>query len=205
MHLRNHVLITSRQSYQNSALREQKDQCYARREQRNPSLAALLGYLDETLLRMPTRIRAITDDNQLNDAEKVEGIRTLLNTHERSVSDDGVNLAALKRDLASELSEDDYYRILEARSVRIQNRISTIIKALRLQGEPGSRELSPQSSASRTWHTSSEGQEFEVRAESLNANYSFKYFGKGQGVSVYSFIDERNLFVSLSRLQRWGA
>jgi len=42
-------------------------------------------------------------------------------------------------------------------------------------------------------HTSSDGQKFEVRAESLNANYSFKYFGKGQGVSVYSFIDERDL------------
>lgn len=42
-------------------------------------------------------------------------------------------------------------------------------------------------------HTSSDGQKFEVRADSLNANYSFKYFGKGQGVSVYSFIDERNL------------
>ena len=42
-------------------------------------------------------------------------------------------------------------------------------------------------------HTSSDGQKFEVRADSLNANYSFKYFGKGQGVSVYSFIDERDL------------
>jgi TnpA family transposase len=42
-------------------------------------------------------------------------------------------------------------------------------------------------------HTSSEGQKFEVRADWLNANYLFKYFGKGQGVSVYSFIDERDL------------
>ena len=42
-------------------------------------------------------------------------------------------------------------------------------------------------------HTSSDGQKFEVRADSLNANYSFKYFGKGKGVSVYSFIDERHL------------
>jgi len=42
-------------------------------------------------------------------------------------------------------------------------------------------------------HTSSDGQKFEVRPESLNANYSFKYFGKGKGVSVYSFIDERHL------------
>ena len=44
-----------------------------------------------------------------------------------------------------------------------------------------------------TLHTSSDGQKFEVRADSLNANYSFKYFGKGKGVSVYSFIDERHL------------
>ena len=49
-----------------------------------------MGYLDETLLRTLTTIRSITDDNQLNDAEKVEGIRTLLNTHETSVSNDGV-------------------------------------------------------------------------------------------------------------------
>ena len=42
-------------------------------------------------------------------------------------------------------------------------------------------------------HTASDGQKFEVRSESLNANYSFKYFGKGQGVSAYTFIDERNL------------
>ena len=32
-----------------------------------------------------------------------------------------------------------------------------------------------------------------MRKELLNANYSFKYFGKGQGVSAYSFIDERQL------------
>ncbi len=42
-------------------------------------------------------------------------------------------------------------------------------------------------------HTASDGQKFEVRTDSLNANYSFKYFGKGQGISVNTFIDERNL------------
>ena len=44
-----------------------------------------------------------------------------------------------------------------------------------------------------TLHTSSDGQKFEVRQPSLNASYSFKYFGQGQGVSAYTFIDERNL------------
>lgn len=42
-------------------------------------------------------------------------------------------------------------------------------------------------------HTSSDGQKFAVRGESLNANFSFKYFGKGQGVSAYTFVDERHL------------
>jgi TnpA family transposase len=47
-----------------------------------------------------------------------------------------------------------------------------------------------------------------VRADSLNANYSFKYFGKGHGVSVYSFIDERNLLwysVVISAAERESA
>ena len=42
-------------------------------------------------------------------------------------------------------------------------------------------------------HTSSDGQKFEVHVDSLNANHSFKYFGKDQGVSVYTFRDERDL------------
>ena len=38
-------------------------------------------------------------------------------------------------------------------------------------------------------HTSSDGQKYGVSVPSLNANYSFKYFGQEKGVSVYSFID----------------
>lgn len=30
-------------------------------------------------------------------------------------------------------------------------------------------------------HTSSDGQKFEVPVDSLNSNYSFKYFGRDQG------------------------
>ncbi|MCY7348125.1 MAG: transposase [Pyrinomonadaceae bacterium] len=42
-------------------------------------------------------------------------------------------------------------------------------------------------------HTSSDGQKYAVSVPSLNANYSFKYFGQNKGVAVYSFIDERHL------------
>ncbi len=46
-------------------------------------------------------------------------------------------------------------------------------------------------------HTASDGQKYQVSVDSLLANYSFKYFGKDKGVSVYTFVDEKNsLFYS---------
>lgn len=45
--------------------------------------------------------------------------------------------------------------------------------------------------ASDLRHTSSDGQKYDIEGCSLNANYSFKYFGKGQGVSSYTFVDDR--------------
>jgi TnpA family transposase len=40
-------------------------------------------------------------------------------------------------------------------------------------------------------HTASDGQKFEVTVDSLNASHSYKYFGKGQGVSAYNYISDK--------------
>ena len=42
-------------------------------------------------------------------------------------------------------------------------------------------------------HTSGDAKKFVVSAESLNANFSFKYFGQNHGSSVYTFLDERQM------------
>ena len=42
-------------------------------------------------------------------------------------------------------------------------------------------------------HGSSDGQKVNVAVESLLATYSFKYFGKDKGLSIYTFIDERQV------------
>ncbi|MEQ8882664.1 MAG: Tn3 family transposase [Cyclobacteriaceae bacterium] len=39
-------------------------------------------------------------------------------------------------------------------------------------------------------HTSSDGQKFNVSVPSINASYSYKYFGSGKGITAYSFIDD---------------
>jgi TnpA family transposase len=42
-------------------------------------------------------------------------------------------------------------------------------------------------------HSSSDGQKFNVGVNSIHANYFFKYFGKEQGISVYTFIDDKQV------------
>jgi hypothetical protein len=101
------VLLTSLQSFQNGSLREHKEQCYARREQRNESLKALVGYLDQGLLGTLATIGAITEDGALSDAEKVTRIRALLATRETQRQLQKDQVATLKEALVSELSEDD--------------------------------------------------------------------------------------------------
>jgi hypothetical protein len=123
------VLLTSLQSFQNGAIREHKEQCYARREQQHESLKVLVSYLDHTLVGTLATINTITEDGVLSDAEKVVRIRALLATKEtrRLLQKDQVT--ALKEALVSELSEDNYYKILESKSVWSQNRVSPILKA----------------------------------------------------------------------------
>ncbi len=48
-------------------------------------------------------------------------------------------------------------------------------------------------------HSSSDGQKHYMQVDSIHANYSYKYFGKEKGITIYSFIDEMHrLFYSTS-------
>jgi len=129
------VLLTTVQSYQNSAQREHKDVRYAQRAQRHQLLKTILGFMEEQLVSPLRAIRVITEQRQLNDTEKIVHIRALLAQHDEQ------RLATLRDEVATELSDDDYFSILEARSVRIQNRISPILQVLTFQGEAGAEAL----------------------------------------------------------------
>jgi TnpA family transposase len=135
------VLLTSLQSFQNSAQREHKDQCYVRREQRNDSLKTLVGFLDHGILETLAQINCVTKDSELTDTEKVQRIRALLANNQIAESLDPDQIDELKISLVTELSEDDYFLILAVKSVRLQNRVSPILKAVTFLAEPGAREL----------------------------------------------------------------
>ena len=135
------VLLASLRSFHNGAIREHKEKCYVRREQHHEALKTLLGGLEHGLVGTLTTIGSITEDRALSDTEKVTRIRGLLAPREtrRLLEKDPV--AELKALLVSELDEGDYYKILESKSVWIQNRVSPILKALTFQGDPSVRKL----------------------------------------------------------------
>ena len=135
------VLLASLRSFQNGAIREHKEQCYACREQRNESLSALLGGLERGLVGTLTSIGSITEDRALSDAEKVTRICALLAQRETRRLLEKDPLVELKASLVSELDDDEYYKILESKLVWIQNRVSPILNALTFQGEPSVRKL----------------------------------------------------------------
>jgi TnpA family transposase len=135
------VLLSSLQSFHNSALREHKEQCYARREQRNESLKALFAYLDIGFVETLAGIATLTEDSALSDSEKVSRIRALLSTRAAQRLLEKDQLAEVKETLVKELDEADYYDILESKSLRLQQRVSPILKALTFLAEPNASPL----------------------------------------------------------------
>ena len=135
------VLLTSLQSFHNNALREHKDQCYVRREQRNESLKVLVGFLDHGVLEILAQIDAVAKNSELTDSEKVQRICALLTDNQVTQSLDPEQLAELKATLVTELSEEDYYLILSSKSVRMQNRVGPILKAVTFLAEQSAKDL----------------------------------------------------------------
>jgi TnpA family transposase len=129
------VLLTTVQSYQHSTQREHKEVRYAQRAQRKQLLKTILGVMDEQLVSPLRAIREITEQPQLSDTEKVAHIRVQLAHHDEQL------LTSLRDEVATELSDEDYFTLLEARSVRIQNRVSPLLKALTFHGEAGAEAL----------------------------------------------------------------
>jgi hypothetical protein len=72
---------------------------------------------------------------------KVERIRTLLEANEAEQDHAESEISALKAELENDLSGNDYNLVLESRSVRIQNRVSPIIKNISFQGESHAQDL----------------------------------------------------------------
>ncbi len=83
----------------------------------------------------------MTENDRLDDTKKVESIRELLESRTAEHRRVEKEVAILKTELENELGNNDYYQVLEARSIRIQNRVSPIIKTIDFHGESNVKDL----------------------------------------------------------------
>jgi hypothetical protein len=87
------------------------------------------------VLSLLTIIHNITQDMSLTDAKKIAQIKAIL------PQADETEFINLRDQLGAELKEDDYYQILETRSLRLQNRVSPILRDSTSQGREMNHQL----------------------------------------------------------------
>ena len=117
--------LNSMHSAINAAQREHKDRCYDRRERHSDSVESLINHIDDDL-DFRLEVGRITEEPSWTDSEKVERIRSLVNDN----PDRSESVASLKQEIQIELGKDDYYAVLESRSLTMQKRATPILKSV---------------------------------------------------------------------------
>ena len=133
------TLLATVQSHQNACLKEIKDLSFEGRRQRDDILARLLKTLDETVFTVERQVRQVIYDDHADDAAKISRLKAIFPANE-NVAEEPASVAAARQAVKASQENADYYSILESRSLKLQNRISPIVKTLEFKGD-GAGEL----------------------------------------------------------------
>ena len=127
------IVLISVQHVLNVCQREHKERYYAARSEHRKALQTLVADVDEGTVRPLADIEAIAFCSQLSDAEKVQRIQTVLAEGKPQRTAVEAHLTQLHGQSANE--DADYYAVLTAKSVRLQNRVADIARELAFQGD----------------------------------------------------------------------
>ena len=135
------VLLASVQTFQHTAQREHKEQYFTTRKEHNHAVQCLLEHLESGMFQVLEDIQSIMDDAELEPLMKVTHIESLLDNNRENIQTTKHGYTDLRVKIQQGSSQSQYYDILESRSLKLQNRVSAIIKTLRFQGESYADEL----------------------------------------------------------------
>ena len=131
------VFLNVMTSFATTISNERKDLAAEQQEEQKAKLSTLMKELDKGVFNVIQSIRDIAHNNNLSDRYKVSRIQTLL-AHKSFRNEND-----LRNDLAIMAESDDetIFKLSEARSIRLQNRLSPILKAVTWHAEKGSLQL----------------------------------------------------------------
>lgn len=131
------TLLTTVNSFLSGAKRDHKDRCYEQRKNQLGSLKALIASLDENIFAVLRKIRDITHDKHVDTTNKLMRICSLLDAKNDNIPQAEQQWHMLAQGLENEAGDGRYHDILEQRSVRLQNRVSPIVRVLDFDGASG--------------------------------------------------------------------
>ena len=126
------ALLNSVQSVKNTAEKDQKESYFQEREQRNKSFTMLVEQFRNNVQETISTIRNIVADVKLSDSYKLALIDLTLNNK-------SANPTALEQQINVQIDEfkqrsvklqqgQDYFALLEARSIKLQHRVADIVR-----------------------------------------------------------------------------
>ena len=135
------ILIQSVQTTLNSGVRENKEMFYEERQSRHQ----MIGILSQKLtkhLSILEQIETTVQDKTLSDKKKVQTVKQLLPHEQRqeytSLQEEVERLGKESKKIAK---NGDYYDILESKSIKLQNRVSDIVKTLKFDVDTSNQHL----------------------------------------------------------------
>ncbi len=118
------VMLNVMKAFQTAASREHKEMLLEKRKEHDKRLKAEVEKADKSVSGLVRNIRSLTDSDALSDTQKVIKIREVLDRRKTGIFD------PLKADLQNPGSDQSWYEVLEGHSLKLQNRLNPILKAL---------------------------------------------------------------------------
>jgi TnpA family transposase len=135
------ALLSAVQAAINAAEKEQKEVYFQEREQRNQSFSALVDELRESVRKTLSSIRYIVADAQLSDSQKVTQIKAALNTGTAKPAKVEKQIDEFKKHAVTLQQSQDYFALLETRSLKLQHRVADIVCQVQFAPNGGKRAL----------------------------------------------------------------
>jgi TnpA family transposase len=124
----------------NISTREHKEIYYERRKEKNESIKRVVDYLDKNAAIIST-IKEIVNEPNLSDAEKIERVQTALLKYEQQDAEIKEKISLFKEESETVLKDADFYCIVETKSIKLQNRVSDIVKDIEFDSDTSSKTL----------------------------------------------------------------
>jgi TnpA family transposase len=129
------ILLLAVQSTLHACEREHKERHYTGRADQRQALHTLVDEISERLCNPLATIETIAFSAQLTDTEKVCHIQAVLSHDQEQRRTVASQLREVHEQSHGTNEDAEYYAVLESKSLKLQNRVADIVKALEFHGE----------------------------------------------------------------------